>query len=84
MKESARVRYFTAILIPVGTVILVFSVLAILTAMADGWGPRAQGTLTEVVVWWAGHWWMVALVLASLCVIGAVVHEAQAPAKKKK
>jgi hypothetical protein len=78
------VRYFTAILIPVGFVILVFSVLAILTAMADGWGPRAQGALTEVVVWWATYWWMIALVLASMCVIGAVVSDAQAPAKPKK
>jgi len=77
------VRYFIAGVIPVGFVILVFSVLAILTAIADGWGIRAQDTLTEIVVWWARYWWMIALVLASLCVIGAVVHEAQAPAKKK-
>lgn len=76
-------RYFFALLIPVGFVVFVFSVLAILTALADGWGIRAQDTLTEVVVWWARYWWMIALVLASLCVIGAVYHEAQAPAKPK-
>ncbi len=76
-------RYFLAVIIPVGCVVLVFSVLAILTAMADGWDPRAQGALTEVVVWWARYWWMLALVLASTCLVLAVVGDAHAPAKRK-
>lgn len=76
-------RYFLSAAIPVGFVILVFSVLAILTSLADGWSPSAQEALAGVVVWWAHYWWMIALVLASACLVAAVVHEAHAPAKRK-
>ena len=76
-------RYFIALLVPIAFLILVFSVLAILTSAADGWSPSAQQTLAGFVVWWAHYWWMIAIVLASLCVIAAVVGEARAPAKRK-
>lgn len=76
-------RYFTVVLVPIGFVVAVFATLAILTAMADGWSLGAQDVLTEVVVWWAHYWWMIAIVLASLCVIAAVVADARAPAKRK-
>lgn len=76
-------RYFVALLIPVGFVVLVFSVLAILTSAADNWSPAAQQTWAGVVFWWAHYWWMIALVLASVCVIVAVVGDARAPARRK-
>ena len=77
-------RYFLALLIPIGLVIFVFSVLAILTGIADSWSLRAQDVLTEVVAWWAHYWWMIALVLGSGCLIWAVVSDARAPAKAKR
>jgi hypothetical protein len=77
------VRYFVAALIPIGFVVLVFSGLAILTSTADSWSLGAQDTLTEIVVWWARYWWMIALVLASACLVAAVVSDARAPAKPK-
>ena len=76
-------RYFLAGAIPVGFVIVVFSVLAILTSLADGWSASAQESLAGIVVWWAHYWWMIALVLASACLVVAVVHDAHAPAKRK-
>jgi hypothetical protein len=78
------VRYFTAALISIGFVIAVFSVLAILTSLAERWSPGAQNTLAEVVVWWAQYWWMIGMVLASVCLIVAVVQDAHAPAKRKR
>lgn len=76
-------RYFVAALVPVGFVVLVFSVLAILASVAEGWSPGSQEMLAAIVIWWAHYWWMIAIVLASVCVIGAVVSEARAPAKRK-
>lgn len=76
-------RYFLAAVIPVGFVIVVFSVLAILTSMAEGWSSGAQESLAAVVVWWARYWWMIAMVLASACLVAAVVHDAHAPVKRK-
>jgi len=76
------VRYFTAVLIPIGFVVAVFATLAILTAMADNWSLRAQDVLTETVVGWARYWWMIGLVLASVCLIIATVSDARAPGKR--
>ncbi len=76
-------RYFFAVLIPVGFIILVFSVLAVLTSTADSWSPGAQESLAMVIVWWAHYWWMIEIVLASACLIAAIVHDAHAPAKRK-
>jgi hypothetical protein len=76
------VRYFTAVLIPIGFVVAVFATLAILTAMADGWSLRAQDVLTEIVVGWARYWWMIGIVLASVCLILATVSDARAPGKR--
>jgi hypothetical protein len=77
------VRYFTAIVIPIGFVVAVFSALAVLTWLADGWSPGAQDVVTEVVVWWAHYWWMIAMVLGSGCLIWATVSDAMAPSKRK-
>ena len=76
-------RYFLALLAPIGLVVLVFSVLAILTSVAEGWSPGTQSAVASVVVWWAHYWWMITIVLASICVILATFHEASAPAKRK-
>ena len=76
-------RYLLAFLVPVGFVILVFSVLAILTSVAESWSPAAQNSLAEVVLWWAHYWWMIAIVLGSVCVIAAVFSDAKAAAKPK-
>lgn len=76
-------RYFTAIIIPIGLMVTVFSLLAILTSMADGWSPASQQFLVGIVIWWAHYWWMVAMVVGSLCLIAAVIHDAHAPAKRK-
>ncbi len=76
-------RYVTAILIPVGFVVAVFSILAILTSVADGWSAGKQEALAGVVIWWAHYWWIIALVLASACFIVAIVTDAHAPAKRK-
>ncbi len=76
-------RYFLAIVIPVAFVILVFSVLAILTALADGWSPGAQNVLAEVVVLWAHYWWVTGMVMGSIGLIWAVVSDVFAPAKRK-
>lgn len=76
-------RYLIAAIVPVAFVILVFSILAILTSMADSWSLTAQESLASVVVWWARYWWMITMVLASGCLVAAVVHEAHAPAKRK-
>ncbi len=76
-------RYLLAVVIPVGFVVVVFSVLAILTSVADSWTPSAQESLASVVIWWARYWWMIALVLASACLVAAVVSDAHAPAKRK-
>ncbi len=73
-----------AVVIPVGVVIAVFSVLAILTSVADSWSPGAQESLATVIVWWAHYWWMIGIVLASACLIAAVVHDARAPAERKR
>jgi hypothetical protein len=75
-------RYFTAVVIPIGFVVAVFSALAVLTWLADGWSLRAQDVLAEAVVWWARYWWMIGLVLAAACLILAMVHDALAPAKR--
>ena len=76
-------RYFIAVVIPVALILVVFSVLAILSSMADTWNPAAQESLASAIIWWARYWWMIALVLASLCLVGAVVSDAHAPAKRK-
>jgi hypothetical protein len=76
------VRYFTAVVIPIGFVVAVFATLAILTSVADSWSPRAQDVLTEIVVGWARYWWMIGLVLASACLIIATVSDARAPGKR--
>lgn len=75
-------RYLTALVIPVGFVVAIFSVLAVLTWLADGWSRGAQDALTGVVVWWARYWWMIGMALASVCLIIATVSDACAPAKR--
>ena len=82
-KIEFPVRYFVAGLIPIGFVVVVFSLLAILTSAADGWSPGSQETLAGIAIWWAHYWWMIAIVLASVCVIAAVFGDARAPAKRK-
>ena len=76
-------RYFLAILVPVGFVVAVFSAFAILTSIAEQWSPASQNALAEVVIWWAHYWWMIAMVLGSICLIAAVIHDAHAPAKSR-
>ena len=76
-------RYLMAFLVPTGFVVLVFSVLAILTSVAEGWSPGTQAMIASVVIWWAHYWWMIAVVLASVCVVLATLHDARAPAKRK-
>jgi len=76
-------RYWMAVLIPAGFVIAVFSVLAILTSLAEGWSANSQAALAGVLVWWGHYWWMIGAVLASVCLIVATVSDAKAPAKKK-
>ena len=78
----AAMRYLTALLIPVGLVIAVSSVLAILAWLADGWSLETQQALAGAVVWWARYWWMLGLGLASVCLIIATVSDACAPAKR--
>lgn len=76
-------RYLLAFLVPIGFVVLVFSVLAILTSVADGWSAGTQSLLASVAIWWAHYWWMVATVLVSIGVILATLHDARSPVKRK-
>jgi hypothetical protein len=78
------VRYFLAALVPIGFAVIGFSLLAILSSVADSWSPAAQTMLAAVVIWWAHYWWMLAIIIASLCLIAAVIRDAHAAAKPKK
>jgi hypothetical protein len=76
-------RYSTAVLIPIAFVIAGFSLLAILTWAADGWNSGTQDLVANVLMWWGHYWWMLATVLAAVCMIVATISDAKAPAKRK-
>ncbi len=69
-------RYGIALLIPVAFVIVGFASLVCLSALADSWSQSSRQTLFAVANWWGEYWWVLTIVLASVCFIAATVSDA--------
>ena len=77
-------RYFMAVLVPIGFAVAGFSLLAILTNLAENWTAASQQRLAAVALVWAHYWWIATIVLAAGCWIAAVVSDALRPATPRK
>ena len=68
-------RYGTALLIPVAFVIAGFAILICLSALANSWSRSSQEALFSVASWWAQYWWVLTILLGSVCLIIATVSD---------